>query len=250
MFHLAINTVALGVGTDLDVPALTDDVLSQQNSHFVLAQPLGLMGVMACSALLDRIKLVSPSMRQLATPYIRPINQATVGITNPNIALWNDHPYALNPFEELAVQATSTIGASTERFTMGSWLQYGINPIPSGGWTALRYTSTNAAVANVWTTLALTFADTIPSGVYAMLLSEHFSTNAQYHRWIVSNQVPRPGYPSFANAASRHPYAIAKGQFGLMGVFRSNDLPRLQVLCNGTDATHTGYLHVTRIGSL
>ena len=103
MFHLAANTMALGVGTDIDVPALSDDIITIQNSHFILSQQMGLMAAMAYSPLLDRIKLASPSMRQLATPYVRPITQGVVGQTNYNLALWNDSPYLLNPFEEIQV---------------------------------------------------------------------------------------------------------------------------------------------------
>ena len=250
MFHLAAYSANLGVGTDVDITPVTDQVLSVQNSHFVLNMPMGLMAVEAMSALLDRIKLVSPTMRQLASPYVRPINQSTVAITNPNLALYDNSPYPIPAFEELQLLATSTIAAATERFTAGVWLQQNPQPIPAGGWTALRFTSTTAAVANTWSDLPITFADTIPAGVYAAVMSEHFSTNAQLHRWIFSNQVARPGFPSQVNAFSRHPYAISKGQFGVMGQFRSNDLPRFQALTNSTDATHTGYLSVVKIGNL
>lgn len=250
MFHLAGYTMLIGPGSDIDVPAMSDDILTIQNNHFILAQQMGLMASLSYSPLLDRIKIATPSLRQLATPYIRPVSQGLAGVTNYNAALWNDHPLVLNPYEEIQTLATSTIASLTERFLHLIWLQSGYSPVPPGGWTALRFTSATAATANQWTTIPLTFADSIPSGVYSMLLSEVVSTNANAHRWIISNQYPRPGYPSFVNSISRHPYAVAKGQFGEMGRFRSNDLPRLQVLCNAADAVHTGYLHVTRVGSL
>lgn len=250
MFHLAAYTTALGVGTDIDVPALSDDILQINNTHFTLMQPYDLIACFAQSPLLDRIKLASPTMRQLAAPFIRPVSQGLVGSTNYNAALWDQNPYRLQPFEEIQLLATSTIGAMTERFFALLFLQMQYTPIPPGGWTPLRFTSTGAAVANAWTTVAITFADTVPSGVYAAVLSECFSTNGQAHRWIFSNQNPRPGFNSFVNAFSRHPYAISKGQFGQLGVFRSNDLPRLQVLCNGADAVHTGYLSVVKLGPI
>lgn len=250
MYHLAAYNMALSTTVDTDVPALTDDILTIQNAHFVFSTQMQLMGVIAYSNLLDRIKLASPTMRQLAAPYIRPIGNAVAATTNPNMALYDSNPYILQPFEEIQCQATSLIAASTERFVAGLFLAQGKTPVPQGGWTALRFTSTTAAVANTWTSLSLTWADTLPAGLYAMCLSEHSSATAQLHRWIISNQQQRPGYPSFLNGFSRHPYAIAKGQFGQMGVFRSNDQPRLQVLATGTDSTHTGYLHVTRVGNL
>jgi hypothetical protein len=83
-----------------------------------------------------------------------------------------------------------------------------------------------------------------------MVMSECQSTNAIAHRWIIPNQIPRPGFPSFAALGSRLPYAMSSGQLGLMGSFRSNDLPRPQLLVNGTDNAHEGYLYVIRVGNL
>lgn len=250
MYHLGAYTMALGVGTDIDVPALSDDILTIQNTHFVLSMPMDLIAAQIYSPLMDRAKLASPSMRQIAAPYIRPVFNGLTGPTNPNIWLLDSNPFRIQPFEEIQLLATSTIGAMTERAVGLIWLQMGMEPVPAGNWIPLRFTSTTAAVANTWSTITITFADTLPAGVYAMVLSEVFSTNAQAHRWIISNQTLRPGLPSFINSISRHPYAISKGQFGKMGQFRSNDLPRLQVLCNAADAVHSGYLSVVKIATL
>lgn len=250
MFHICAYNIALPVGSDIDTPALQDDIITIQNNHFILSKPMNLIMAQCYSALMDRAKLASPTMRQIAAPYVRPVQQQSAGTSNPNLAIWNDYPYLLQPFEEIQALLTSNIASSTERAVLAMWLQDQFTPLSTGGWTPLRFTSTGAAVANTWTTVPITFADTIPAGLYQMNVSEHYSATAQFHRWIISNQVWRPGFPSFVATGARHPYAISKGQLGAMGVFRSNDLPRLQVLCTGTDATHTGYLTVTRIGNL
>lgn len=250
MFHLAAYTGLLGVGTDLDMAALTDDILTIQNNHFILSQDLNIIAAMAWSPLLDRCKLASPTMRQIAAPYIRPIFTGLTPPTNYNVWLLDHDPFDISPFEEIQAIATSTIGAMTERFTALMWLQTQPESLPNGNIIPLRLTGTGAATANAWTTVAMTFADTLPTGQYAMVLSEHISANAQAHRWIISNQVLRPGFASFTTAQSRHPYALAKGQWGVMGRFKSNDLPRLQVLCNAADAVHTANLHVIRTGNI
>lgn len=249
MYHLAAYTASIGNTADTDVTALADDILTIQNSHFVLTQPMGLIAAMAMSATLSRAKLASPTMRQVASPFIRPITVAAIPAANPNMWLVDDNPFRLVPYEEIQCQATSGV-AMTERFTALIWLQDVMTPIPSGNMIPLRLTSTTAAVANTWTTVTATFADTIPTGRYAMIESECQSTNAQAHRWIISNQYWRPGMPSMAALGSRLPYSITKGQWGVMGYFNSNDLPRLQVLCNGADAAHEAYLHVVRVGDI
>lgn len=250
MFHTAAYTIALGSTADTDVTALTDDILAINNSHFTLTQPMGLMAAMAMSATLSRARLASPSMRQIASPWIRPINVLALPGTNANMWLLDHSPFTVPAWEEIQCQATSAIAMGTERFNALVWLSASYDPIPNGNIIPLRWTSSTAAVANTWTTLTITFADTIPSGVYAAVFSEQFATNAIAHRWIFSNQIWRPGFPSFATVGLRLPYAISKGQWGTMGRFRSNDLPRVQVLNNSTDATHEGYLCVVRVGSL
>jgi len=249
MFHLAAYVdAALDNVANSDIPALNDDVLSINNTHFVLSSPMDLVAAAAMSATITRAKVASPSMRQVASPYIRPVIAAVVPGNNPNIMLSYNTPYRIPANEEIQVQATSGV-AMTEVFTALIWLSTGVVPWPVGNITPLRFTSTTAAVANVWTSVTITFEDTIPSGMYAMLFSEVHSTNAQAHRWIISNQMERPGFLSHTAGTQRTPYAMSLGQLGLLGRFRSNDLPRLQVLCNGADNSHTGYLHVVKVGS-
>ena len=250
MFHLADYTVAIAQTVDTDVPALSDDILSVQNNHFVLSQPLRLLAAAVMSTTLSRAKLASPSMRQIASPYVRPIILGATPGNNPNVWLLDHQQTWIQPYEEIQLQATSGLGTGNERFHGLIWLQDTLSPLPTGNVIPLRITSTTAAVANTWTTCTITFADTLPTGQYAMLLSEHQSATAIAHRWIVSNQVWRPGFLSFTTLGQRIPYAMSKGQFGVMGVFKSNDLPRLQVLCTGTDAAHEVYLDVVRIGNI
>lgn len=249
MFHLAAYFEAIDNVAGTDVSALSDDILTIQNNHFVLSSPMDLVMAAAMSATLVRARLASPSMRQIASPYIRPTITAAAPPANPNLwTLW-DNPFRIPPYEEIQMQATAG-PAMTEPFTGLVWLSNGIQRVPQGNVIPLRWTSSTAAVANSWTSLTINFEDTLPSGTYAMVFSECASTNAQAHRWIVPNQVWRPGYPSVAAAGSRLPYDISHGQLGLMGAFRSNDLPRCQVLVNGTDNSHTGYLHVVRTANL
>src|SRR5262245_46688294 len=249
MFHVAAYFGSLGNTADTDVAAVVDDIVTIQNNHFVLSQPLLLVAAQAAGSALVRAKLASPTMRQIASPYVRPILAAVAGGPNPNMWLLDHNPFTIRPFEEVQFQATCGVVGPTSTYGL-IWLANQITPIPSGDIIPLRVTSTTAAVAQKWTTAAVTFADTLPSGTYAMVQSECASTTGVAHRWIVPNQLWRPGFPSTLVSGSRLPYAIMKGQWGLMGRFRSNDLPRLQVLCESTDASHECYLHVIRVGDI
>lgn len=250
MFHLAGYTASIDTTADSDVAAIVDSILSIQNSHFVLSQSMQLIAAAAMQATAGRAKLASPSMRQIASPWIRPIIAGATPGSNPNMWLLDQSPFTIPPYEEIQCQATGAQAMGSERFTACIWLQDVFRPCPVGNIIPVRFTSSTACVANVWTALTLSWGDTLPSGQYAMVLSEHHSAAGQAHRWIFPNQLYRPGFLSFTAGTQRHPYAISKGQFGLMGVFRSNDLPRFEALANGTDSTHVGYAHVVRVGSL
>lgn len=250
VYHLAAFTVLVGQTVDTDAPAITDDILTIQNSHFVLQRPMQLYCAAAMSTTIARARLASAGMRQIANPYIRPTIAGSLPGGNPNTWLLWQNPFTINPFEEIQCLATSNLGMSTERFTALMWLMDQYQPWPSGNIYPLRFTSTTAAVANAWTTLTLTWQDTIPSGLYTLVLSEMVSTNAQAHRWILSNQISRPGMFSNANDNSRLLNDFYNGALGSMGIFRSNDLPRLQVLVNGTDASHEGFAWAVRTGNI
>lgn len=247
MFHLAAyRNAALGNVADTDISAVVDDILAIQNNHFVLNQDMDLIAIFAGSATILRTKLASPSARQIAAPFIRPVNGAALPGNNANISLLMDRPYRIRRNEEIQVQATSGV-AMTEAFHALLWLARSVDPAPPGNITALRWTSTTAAVAGSWTTITATFTDSIPSGTYVAVGTEHFSTNAIAHRLIFSNQDLRPGMLSTVSATQRLPYAADLRQFGVLGYFKSNDLPRIQVLANAADATHEGYIDCIKV---
>lgn len=250
MFHLAAYTGLIGQTALTDIAALVDDIWTIQNNHFILSQNVQLMAAAVMSANLQRAKLASPTMRQIAAPYIRPIIGAATPGNNANVFIVDYDPFTLVPYEEIQLQATSSLAMGTEQLTALLWAQYTADPLPMGNPIPLNFTSTTTATANKWTTITYTLTDTLPSGVYTIFGSECQSTNGIAHRWIISNQVPRPGMLSFTALSQRLPYALAKGQLGAWGRFRSNDLPRLQVLCNGADAAHEGQLWVVRTGNL
>lgn len=249
MYHLCAYTETIDNTTDNDINAVVDDILTIQNNHYVLSQPMNLLAAAVMSATLSRAKIASPSMRQIASPFVRPINVAATPGNNPNVWLLDRNPFLIQAFEEIQVQATSAV-AMTESFAAFLWLGDQVTPSPAGNVIPLRWTSSTAAVIGSWTTLTITFADTLPSGVYTMVGSECQSTTGRAHRWIVPNQLWRPGMLSYTALSQRTPYAMSLGQFGQMGRFRSNDLPRPQVLCTAADAAHEGYLSVIRTGNL
>lgn len=248
-WHTVAWRGSVGTTADTDIAAVSDPIISIQNNHFILSAARQLMWARAGSATLTRARLASPTMRQIANPYIRPVEGTLLPGSNPSIWHLEEAPFTVPPFEEIQFLATSGIAMGTEVVNCHAALYSSYQAWPQGQIIPLRWTATTAAVAGAWTQLSITFQDTIPSGLYTLVLSEHFSTNAVCHRVILSNQLDRPGILSFSATTKRLPDAWQLGALGVMGQFRSNDLPRIEVMCESTDNSHEGYLHVMRTGS-
>lgn len=250
MYHLvAYSNGALGTAVDTDTPALTDNIMYIQNSHIVPQNPVQLYGAYAISPTLIRAQISTPKTRQINKVYIRqPDFGATLPSANPNMDLKLFSPLTLNQLEEIQILATAA-PATTERFLALLWLMINFEPIPLGDVYTFRWTNTTAAVAYTWTGVGVpVFEQVPPLGIYTVIDSEQYSANGIAHRLVFDVQYWRPGNLSFANNHARLPYQWQFGRLGNMGKFSNTNLPRVELLNGGTDASHEGYLHAVKTG--
>lgn len=247
MFHLSAFTLAaLGNTADTDIPALSDDVLLIQNGHFVPQNDLRIIAAQVMSTTLSRVKLVQPTLRQITTPFIRPIVRGAIPVDLAGVADYRQYPLTAYGQEELAMQATSAV-AMTERFTGLVWFEVR-REIPNGSAPfLLRGTSTTAAVANSWTSLVTTWQDTPRSGNYQVTGLLVQSTNAIAARLIFEDQQWRPGAPSVTAINNQASYNFLYGNMGVYGTLNAYRFPIVQVLCNAADAAHEIYLEIKRV---
>lgn len=250
MFHLAAYSALIDNTANTDVAALNDQILSVSNGHFLPQRDYSLIFAAVMAATLNRVRIVSPTNRQITLPIIRPIMTAVLPATAPNMADYRKNPFRIRGLEELALEATSGVAMGTERFTALVGLATSMETSPQGDIFTLRGTSTTAAVANAWTDLAITWADTLPAGNYAVVGLEVQSTNAQGARLIFENQTERPGSISITGLGNRTHLMFYKGELGRWGSFRSTRMPTVQVLANAADATHVIHLDIVRISTL
>lgn len=246
MYTVAAFTESLGNVTNDDLTALNDEIIAISNGHLLPQVDYELIFAAGLGPNTDRIRIVSPSNRQITLPFIRPINVAALPANDPNVADFRDNPFRIKGMEELAVEAT-TNAVGPSRVTVLLGLSQGVDPIPRGDVFSFRGTSTTAAVANTWTTITTTFADILPQGNFVCVGGEVFSTNAIAWRAIFENQVMRPGGLGINALANRTHSMFYKGGLGVLGRFRSTRLPIIQVLANAADAVHEVYLDIVRV---
>jgi len=248
MFHTAAYiTTLLAQAANFDTPALSDDILAISNNHFLPQRDYDLVAAYVQSTTLNRARLVSPTNRQITLPFIRPTSANTTPPSRVPLADYRDNPFRVEGLEELALEMSSDLGAATEVGLGVVFLETGRRPAPRGQVFTLRGTSTTTAAVNLWTTLAMTWADALPVGRYAIVGMEVIGATEIAGRVILEGQYERPGcIAGVLVGGITHPM-FQKGGLGLWGEFVSTRMPIVQVLNLAAVAVHTVYLDIIKI---
>lgn len=192
-------------------------------------------------------RLTSPKFAQFSKFEVLPVGPGPKVTDGSLVSSWPYRAPVFRPQEEV-VASCDTGGSTAAVETLLVSLATQIDAPPQGEELVIKWTSATAAVANKWTLLgAPTLAIVLPEGAYAMLGSELQSTNAQGHRWVFSGQFYRPGFPSTTAFTNREWPGVRDFRQGVAGTFSNITLPQCEVMVNGTDSTHTGFMRVIKV---
>lgn len=234
-------------GTNVTLNALADSVMriGPQNG-FVLQEDMMLLTAIFYPNNGTGARLNSPKFAQFGPIQITPVMSSNKNVNGLLVATW---PYRAPTFrnQEEVYATIDTGGTAAAEETLVACYSNGIDQIPPGEELTFKITSTTAAVANAWTLLTFSFSQTLPEGLYALIGSELQSTNAQAHRWTFWNQFYRPGFPSTAAYTDQQWAGMRDYRMGLAGKFSNVTPPQLEVLCNGTDNSHTGFIRAIKV---
>jgi hypothetical protein len=248
MHHTIAWRASIADATETDVTPVQDILMAIANSHFLPQRDYALLYAHFAGLTADRARLVSPSLRQMTTPFIRPINGTIVVASNPGVADYSKTPLKIRGLEELQLLGTQTTGgAAVVVATAG--LADGIpTPVPQGDILTMRGVATTTLVAGSWTTGAVTWNDTLAAGLYACVGLEYFGVTAIAARLIFEEQWMRPGTLGLgADITIGHPL-FRKGNLGIWGKFNANRMPSIEFLANAADTAQEVYLDLMRIG--
>jgi hypothetical protein len=247
MYHVLAYQGSSHDVVGLDATPVQDDIFSIQNGHFLPQNDLLLYGLYCGGNLLQYTQLVTPTTRQISIPRMIPISSTILPPTNPNMVDMRGQPFHLRAIEEISMLNTLGTNASNLPFVNLLFVGNSLVPVPQGDIYTLHGTSTTAAVSLAWTSISITYDTTIPAGTYAIIGCQHISTNALAHRFIFKDQIYRPGFVSVTSAGNRPNWEYYRGGMGQLGTFTTVTYPTIQVLCNGTDASHDITLSIVRI---
>lgn len=252
MFHLAAWSASFNSAALTEIAPINDGIIpiASGANQFIPEEDMWILGAMAMGATMTRARLNSALIRQINPWYIRPIEPAVAPGSRAGYMDLSSYPFRIRGQENLVAEVVQAFGGA-ERETVLALLapvKYGLpGGIPVGNQFRIRWTSTTAAVANVWSLITVTYETGLPAGRYAVVNSTVFSANGQAHQMIFDNQYYRPGAPSVATAVSQPPWPFIVPSYGVWGTFYAYSPPRIQVLCNGADAVHEGYIDVIQL---
>jgi hypothetical protein len=206
------------VGNDLYVPSWAPNVL----------------GGYAGAVNLVQAQLRSPSIRQVFNQEITPVAGAIVPVTP--VVRWDqfDNPIPLQGAEPLQAWISSTGGAAVQAVI--AFLGDGPVAPVKGDIRTILATSAIAAVAGTWTNIALTFADSIPSGRYQLVGARFASTTALAARFVGLQPFARPGILGSTTRSDIGLDRFRRGNCGVLGEFMHDNPPTVDILCNAADA--------------
>ncbi len=246
-FHVLGYEEAIDNTANTDLDAIPDEIITRQNDHFFPSEDMLLLWASAMSANMNRARIVSPTLRQITPPFIRPIIPAAVPASDDEAADYRDYPFRLTRLEELAVEATSDICMGTEQALAFLALSAGQVPTPAGNIFTIRGTSTTTSVALTWTTMTTTWADTLPDGRYAVVGLEAIGATLGAARLTFEEQIWRPGCLGATAVGNQSDDIFRKGRLGIWGTFNNYAFPQVQVLNTAAVSVFTWYMDIMRI---
>lgn len=247
-YHLIAWSGSLADATETDLTPVTDIIQTIVNGHYLPQVDWQLNAFVGMAGALPRFRLISPTLRQVTTPFVTPLETALTPATRPGVADYRNYPLTLKALEEFQVNAQQTSGGTARVNALAAVSIGPITPAPGGMMYTLRGSSTTAAVANTWTQIAMAWNDTLPAGVYSVVGIVGFGTSDYAVRVVFEDSRWRPGGICLATENLIGSSVFLKGGLGEFGRFNANRMPNIEILCNGTTAVHTVYMDIVRIG--
>lgn len=247
MLHVLAYSASFAQNVETDVTPVTDSIFTIQNNHFVPQRDVYILWALACGATIGRARILSASIRQITTPFIRPVEQNATPGSLFGYQDFGNNPLIARAFEELQVNAIQT-SAGAERETVLLGVSDTPAPAdPAGQVFFMRGTSTTTTNANAWTQILMTWNDTLPAGVYEILGLEYVAATAVAARVIFEDSPWRPGAPGVAAVGNKSWPKLAFGGFGPYGRFNANRFPNIEVLNQGAVAVHDVFMNFRRV---
>lgn len=196
------------------------------------------------------LRIESPTLRRKSNLYIAPLNGqagAAQVMNNPaNVCDMRFSPVELAIGENMEAWAEANPAAVQDQTVLVCLTDNPITPVREPHFT-VQADSAVAAVANVWTPVAIVFADNLPRGRYQIVGLRGVSASMVACRFIIIGAPNRPGCPGSVLIDDQASDIFRHGNFGAWGEFEDVDQPQIEILCNAADAAQEFYIDLVQL---
>lgn len=248
-FHLAAFRESIAAGTAFtQVNGVLDNILTRSaNSNFIA--PSGSQIVASIGGGVDaaRQRINTPSARYVGFPSIAPLGTGVTANNPQNLAFWGGAGIRPADADEISVEAVqSNVGAQVAWNLM--WLAFGRKPWTPGMQYRLRWTASITGVVGSWASGALSFDQTLPSGIYEIQGMDAFGANLLGARLIFPGGGWRPGVLAHETLSTVPRREFVDGSFGVFGQFDSVNQPQLEIFVEAANTAQEGFFDLVRVG--
>lgn len=247
MHHTVAYRVSAADATETDMTPVPDGIMSIVNTHFMPQQNRPIIYATFQAATPTRAKIVTPSFRQVTTPWIRPQQPSIVPGDEANVADYSQNPLMARALEEISILGTQTSGGTAVEVALLALARGPLQPAPRGDIYTLRGTGAVTLVAGAWGIVTPTWQDSLPAGRYSVVGLEYIGTTALSARIIFDEQTDRPGCVGGGTVSNNVWQGNRKGYLGEWGQFDSNRMPTLECLANAADTAQEFYMDIIKI---
>lgn len=246
MFHTVAYKSTGNTGVDVDATPVTDGLMTIQDGHFLPQSNVKLLYAYSGGLTQAYARIVTPTLRQITGPHIRPLDNFAHPTSFPAFARYNLNPLTLEGLEEISLVTNNTSTAVC--FAVLGLSLTPVMPAPQGNIFTLRGTDTTTLTAGKWSTLAVTWSDTLPTGSYVCVGLSAFAATCIAARLTFEGQWERPGCIGTDLVTSQEYNFFHLGNLGVWGNFHSYRMPTVEVLSVSADTAETVFLDLIRVG--
>jgi len=245
-FTIIGYSAAATVATLANIAGLADQHVRVSGNDIIVPELTKVIGVYAMGSTITQARLSSPSLRRLAEPDIEPIDTGLEPTSPTPIHDLRATPWQLDRSEALNFQTISATG-SGQTYGIVLLSDGKLGPIPTGQLLSVRCTNTTTLTANAWTNGALTFAQTLPAGRYAVVGMRAQSAGLVAARIVIPGENWRPGCIGYDSDVEVEDPMFRMGRMGNWGEFEHNEPPTVDFLSISADSAQVVHLDLVKI---
>lgn len=185
-FHSVVftsSTSSSGATTFVQLNSKADVIVPTLNNGFqVPVQLKYLASIGGVGTSLTNIRAQTPAFLPFPWPSFAPVNRGSAFETPARFWDLFKMPLPMNPTDELDIYICQNSGGSETEYVFVNLSDGTITPVPAGRFFTVHGTGSTTLTSGAFTSVALTFDQAIPRGLYAVVGARAYSAHALYFR--------------------------------------------------------------------